>query len=104
MDTNQMPTIERIRLGDLAARLGCTLRGDPEIEITGVAGVEEAGPSDLTFLANPKYGQKGSPFGVVKPRMRAKQLYDTRISSRAGSDRALRNPAFFEGRSLGAMD
>jgi UDP-3-O-[3-hydroxymyristoyl] glucosamine N-acyltransferase len=58
MDSNQMPTIERIRLGDLAARLGCTLHGDPEIEITGVAGVEEAGPSDLTFLANPKYGQK----------------------------------------------
>ena len=53
-----MPTIERIRLGDLAARLGCDLRGDPETEITGVAGVEEAGPSDLTFLANPKYAPK----------------------------------------------
>ena len=58
MDTNQMPTIERIRLGDLAARLGCTLRGDPDIEITGVAGVERAGPTELTFLANPKYAPK----------------------------------------------
>src|SRR6185295_11717566 len=38
--------------------LGCTLVGDPEIEITGVAGLEQAGPSELTFLANPKYGPK----------------------------------------------
>src|SRR5271157_1729239 len=51
-------TIERIRLGDLAASLGCELHGDPDIEITGVAGVEQAGPSDLTFLANPKYAPK----------------------------------------------
>jgi UDP-3-O-[3-hydroxymyristoyl] glucosamine N-acyltransferase len=53
-----MPTIERIRLGDLAAQLGCTLHGDPAIEITGVAGVERAGPTELTFLANPKYAPK----------------------------------------------
>src|SRR5271165_4025959 len=30
-----MTTIQRIRLGDLAARLGCELHGDPDIEITG---------------------------------------------------------------------
>ena len=42
----------------LAARLGCELHGDPELEITGVAGLEQAGPGDLTFLANPKYGAK----------------------------------------------
>ncbi len=53
-----MPTIERIRLGDLATRLGCELHGDPELEITGVAGVERAGPTELTFLANPKYAPK----------------------------------------------
>ena len=53
-----MPTIERIRLGDLAARLGCELHGDPDIEITGVAGMEHAGPTELTFLANPKYAPK----------------------------------------------
>jgi UDP-3-O-[3-hydroxymyristoyl] glucosamine N-acyltransferase len=53
-----MSTIERIRLGDLASQLGCTLHGDPELEITGVAGVEHAGPSELTFLANPKYAPK----------------------------------------------
>jgi UDP-3-O-[3-hydroxymyristoyl] glucosamine N-acyltransferase len=53
-----MSTIERIRLGDLAAQLGCELYGDPEIQITGVAGVERAGPTELTFLANPKYAPK----------------------------------------------
>ena len=53
-----MTTIQRIRLSDLAARLGCELHGDPELEITGVAGMEQAGPSELTFLANPKYAPK----------------------------------------------
>jgi UDP-3-O-[3-hydroxymyristoyl] glucosamine N-acyltransferase len=42
-------------LRDLAGRLGCGLRGDGEVEITGVAGIEEAGPGDLTFLANRRY-------------------------------------------------
>ncbi len=53
-----MTTIQRIRLGDLAAQLGCELHGDPDIEITGVAGMEQAGPSEVTFLANPKYAPK----------------------------------------------
>jgi UDP-3-O-[3-hydroxymyristoyl] glucosamine N-acyltransferase len=44
-----------VKLRDLAARLDCRLDGDGDIEITGVAGIEQAGPSDLTFLANPKY-------------------------------------------------
>jgi UDP-3-O-[3-hydroxymyristoyl] glucosamine N-acyltransferase len=53
-----MATLQRILLGDLAARLGCELRGDPDVEITGVAGMEQAGPTDITFLANPKYAPK----------------------------------------------
>src|SRR5580698_9383056 len=47
-----------MRLRDIAARLDCELSGDGEIEITGVAGMEHAGPSELTFLANPKYAHK----------------------------------------------
>jgi UDP-3-O-[3-hydroxymyristoyl] glucosamine N-acyltransferase len=43
---------------DLAAALGCELDGNPELEITGVAPMEQAGPSELTFLANPKYAHK----------------------------------------------
>jgi UDP-3-O-[3-hydroxymyristoyl] glucosamine N-acyltransferase len=53
-----MNTVHRIPLRDLAARLGCELRGDGGIEITGVAGMEQAGLSELTFLANPKYAPK----------------------------------------------
>jgi UDP-3-O-[3-hydroxymyristoyl] glucosamine N-acyltransferase len=47
-----------MKLKDLAAALHCGLSGDADIEITGVAGVEQAGPSELTFLANPKYAHK----------------------------------------------
>ena len=47
----------RIRLGDLASELGGTLAGDPEREITGVAAVHEAGPNDLTFLADRRYAE-----------------------------------------------
>lgn len=53
-----MAMVQRISLGELAGRLGCALHGDPHIEITGVAGIEQAGPSELTFLANPKYAPK----------------------------------------------
>lgn len=45
-------------LSDLAAKLGCELRGEGSIKITGVAGMEHAAPSEITFLANPKYAPK----------------------------------------------
>ncbi len=45
-------------LGELARRLECTVEGDAAIEIRRVAKIEEAGPGDLTFLANPKYASK----------------------------------------------
>jgi UDP-3-O-[3-hydroxymyristoyl] glucosamine N-acyltransferase len=44
-----------VTLRELAERLGCRLDGDGAIEITGVAGLEAAGPGDVTFFANPKY-------------------------------------------------
>ena len=47
-----------MKLRDIADALGCSLAGDPEIEISGVAGMEQASPSHLTFLANPKYAHK----------------------------------------------
>jgi UDP-3-O-[3-hydroxymyristoyl] glucosamine N-acyltransferase len=46
-----------VTLADLAARLGCRLDGDGAIEITRVATLDQAGPGDLTFLANPRYAQ-----------------------------------------------
>jgi UDP-3-O-[3-hydroxymyristoyl] glucosamine N-acyltransferase len=42
-------------LRELAARLGCAVRGDGTVEVARVAGLEQAGPGDLTFLANPRY-------------------------------------------------
>lgn len=47
-----------MRLGELAHQLGAVLHGDAELEIHGVAGMEHAGPGQLTFLANPKYAPK----------------------------------------------
>jgi len=44
-----------MKLGELAKRLGAELTGDPELEITGVRGIEEAGPTEITFVANPRY-------------------------------------------------
>ncbi|HLX76789.1 MAG TPA: UDP-3-O-(3-hydroxymyristoyl)glucosamine N-acyltransferase [Terriglobales bacterium] len=45
-----------MKLGEIAASLGMRLEnGSPETEITGVAGIEEAGQGQLTFVANPKY-------------------------------------------------
>ena len=44
-----------MKLSELAARLECTVEGDGEIDIRRVAAIEDAGPGDLTFFANPKY-------------------------------------------------
>ena len=44
-----------MKLADIAHHLDATLNGDPAAEITGIAGIEEAGPGQLTFVANPRY-------------------------------------------------
>lgn len=44
-----------MKLSELAHRLGAELLGDGNREISGVAGLEQAGLGDLTFLANPRY-------------------------------------------------
>ncbi len=45
-----------MKLSEIASALGATLEnGDPETEITGVAGIEEASAGHITFVANPKY-------------------------------------------------
>ena len=47
-----------MKLREIADKLGCRLEGDGEIEIRGVAGMEQASADQLTFLANPKYAPK----------------------------------------------
>ena len=44
-----------MKLQELAGRLECTLEGDGDVEISGVAAIEDAGAGDLTFFTNPKY-------------------------------------------------
>ncbi len=45
-----------MKLSAIAAALGARLEnGAPEMEITGVAGIETAGPGQITFISNPKY-------------------------------------------------
>jgi UDP-3-O-[3-hydroxymyristoyl] glucosamine N-acyltransferase len=50
-----MPSFSLARLASL---LDCKLSGDSQDEITGVSTIERAGPNDITFLANLKYGHK----------------------------------------------
>ncbi len=44
-----------MKLGEIAKKLGCEVEGDATLEITGVAGIEEAKERELTFLVNRKY-------------------------------------------------
>jgi len=46
---------KRVCLRDLVERFGGELVGDPETEIERLATLRNAGPGDLSFLANPKY-------------------------------------------------
>jgi UDP-3-O-[3-hydroxymyristoyl] glucosamine N-acyltransferase len=47
-----------MKLGELAARLGCKLQGDENVEVHGVAGIENARAGEITFLSNPKYSRE----------------------------------------------
>jgi UDP-3-O-[3-hydroxymyristoyl] glucosamine N-acyltransferase len=45
-----------MKLAQLAEQTGAIIeQGSPELEIASTAGLELAGPGDVTFLANPKY-------------------------------------------------
>ncbi|MBS1839915.1 MAG: UDP-3-O-(3-hydroxymyristoyl)glucosamine N-acyltransferase [Acidobacteria bacterium] len=44
-----------MKLSDIAAKLDCRLEAPSDVEITGVAGLEEAQPGQIAFLANKRY-------------------------------------------------
>ncbi len=46
-----------MNLNQIATFLNGELVGDPDLEISGLAKIEEAGPGELSFLANPKYAK-----------------------------------------------
>ena len=52
-----------MKLAELAAALGChtigcETTGGADVEITGVQGIDDAGPGQITFLSNKKYAPK----------------------------------------------
>jgi UDP-3-O-[3-hydroxymyristoyl] glucosamine N-acyltransferase len=59
----------QMKLAQIASALDARLEnGSPDTEITSVAGIEEAGPGQLTFVANPKYAaaaRKTKASGVI---------------------------------------
>ncbi len=60
-----------IRLDELARIVGGEISGDPSVVITGVAGIREARPGDITFLADPRYGrylESTAASAVIAPR------------------------------------
>lgn len=44
-----------LSLGELASRIGATLRGDASRTVRGCAAIDHAGEDEVTFVANPKY-------------------------------------------------
>ena len=44
-----------MKLSEIAEKLACRIEGDPNTEITGVAGIEHAASGQVTFLANRRY-------------------------------------------------
>ncbi|MBM4259179.1 MAG: UDP-3-O-(3-hydroxymyristoyl)glucosamine N-acyltransferase [Deltaproteobacteria bacterium] len=44
-----------MKLAEIAGRLGCELRGNGDVEISGMNSIDDAQPHELTFVANKKY-------------------------------------------------
>ena len=47
-----------MRLAELAELLRCPVRGDGSVEVSRLRPIGDAGPGDLTFLANPRYASE----------------------------------------------
>jgi UDP-3-O-[3-hydroxymyristoyl] glucosamine N-acyltransferase len=84
-----------MKLGELASRLGAELRGDAELEITGVKGIEEAGPTEITFVANPKYG------GLARKTRAAAVLVEPEFPEIEAATLRVKNPYLAFSRTLG---
>jgi UDP-3-O-[3-hydroxymyristoyl] glucosamine N-acyltransferase len=84
-----------MKLGELATRLGAELRGDPELEVTGVKGIEEAGPSEITFVANPRYA------GLARNTRAAGVLVEPEFPEISAATLRVKNPYLAFSRALG---
>jgi UDP-3-O-[3-hydroxymyristoyl] glucosamine N-acyltransferase len=92
-------TISSMKLGELATRLGAELRGnaglDAELEVTGVKGIEEAGPTEITFVANPRYA------GLARTTRAAAVLVAPEFQEIAAPTLRIGNPYLAFSRALG---
>jgi UDP-3-O-[3-hydroxymyristoyl] glucosamine N-acyltransferase len=84
-----------MKLGELATRLGAELRGDAELEITGVKGIEEAGPTEITFVANPRYT------ALARKTKAAAVLVEPEFQEIEAATLRLKNPYLAFSRALG---
>ena len=83
-----------MKLGELASRLGAELRGDAELEVTGVKGIEEAGPTEITFVANPRYA------GLARRTRAAAVLVEPEFQEIAAATLRIQNPYLAFSRAL----
>jgi UDP-3-O-[3-hydroxymyristoyl] glucosamine N-acyltransferase len=51
----KLPITQAATVADIVAALGGELRGDPQTPVAGIAALDSATKSDISFLANPKY-------------------------------------------------
>lgn len=86
-----------MKLGELADRLGAELRGEAELEVTGVKGIEEAGPSEITFVANPKYA------GLARTTQAAAVLVEPEFPEIPTPTLRIKNPYLAFARALGVF-
>jgi UDP-3-O-[3-hydroxymyristoyl] glucosamine N-acyltransferase len=84
-----------MNLGELARRLGAELRGDAALEITGVKGIEVAGPSEITFVANPRYSS------LARTTLAAAVLVDPEFPDISTPTLRIKNPYLAFSRALG---
>jgi UDP-3-O-[3-hydroxymyristoyl] glucosamine N-acyltransferase len=84
-----------MKLGELAAQLGAELRGDTDIEVTGVKGIEDAGPAEITFVANPRYA------GLAKTTKAAAVVVEPEFPDIAAATLRIKNPYHAFSQALG---
>ena len=76
-------------------RLGAELRGDAELEVTGLKGIEEAGGAEVTFVANPRYA------ALARTTRAAAVLVEPGFQEISAATLRLENPYLAFSRALG---
>jgi len=84
-----------VKLGELARQLSAELRGNPDLEVTGVSGIEEAGPSEITFVANPRYAS------IARTTRAAAVLVEPEFQEIPTATLRIKNPYYAFSRALG---